>query len=73
MATSSWFSAILLNTMTDFAHTDVSMLEKMFNTLRIPMKFANDTSCKSVLTSDTSGARLPTDGNSPYAWQLLPA
>jgi hypothetical protein len=51
--------------MTDFAQTSVSILTNMFSTLRIPVQFASVTFCSFVLTSETSGAWLPTAGNSP--------
>ena len=45
--------------MQDLPHIGRSMLTKILNTMRLPMKLASVTSCSSVFTSDTSGARDP--------------
>ena len=51
--------------MTDFAHTGVSMLTKMFMILRLPVQSENVVFFSRVSTSRISGAWLPMAGRSP--------
>ena len=51
---------------TDWAHTPVSMLGKIFSTLRLPAKSANDFSDRSAATNVKSGATWPIAGKLPF-------
>ncbi len=57
--------AFSLNALTDFWHTPVSMLGKIFNKTVCPLKSSRATSERSPFTSSKSGALLPTAGSSP--------
>ena len=58
--------ARLLKVRTDWAHTPVSMLGKIFSTLRLPAKSANDFSDRSAATNVKSGATWPMAGKLPF-------
>jgi hypothetical protein len=65
-------AAHLLKLRTDMAHTPVSMLGKIFNTSRFPLKSDNDISDKSAPTNLKSGACTPFAGTVPTVFTVVP-
>ena len=61
-----------MNRRTDVAHTEVSILGKMFMTIFLPEKALKPTSDMSVLVSVKSGAFEPGSGRSPAVDMILP-
>ncbi|CEN36796.1 hypothetical protein CCYN74_200016 [Capnocytophaga cynodegmi] len=60
------------NLRTEAAQTPVSMLGKIFKTTLSPLKLLKETSANSVETAVKLGDTLPTFGNSPSVWIVLP-
>ncbi|MNQ84608.1 hypothetical protein D3C85_997420 [compost metagenome] len=56
-------AALALNVRTEVAQVGVSMLGKMFSTLRLPAKSFRVTSDRFALTSENAGAWAPTCGS----------
>src|SRR5690606_16492726 len=67
----SWLASAL-NLRTEVAQVGVSMLGKMFSTLRLPARLARVTSERSLATRLNAGACWPGWGSWPSTWIGLP-
>src|SRR6185369_13985560 len=73
-STTVFFSSLAdwLNLRTEVAQVGVSMLGKIFRTLRLPARLASVTSARSLPTSENAGALAPLAGRLPATSMGLP-